>query len=260
MRLARIETARGEILWAEERQDRFYRLEGDPFNGIRAAGEEVRPAAFHPPVAPANIIALGLNYRGHAGETGFAVPAEPQFFLKATSSLVTDGQPIRLPEEAPDEVDYEAELGIVIGRETRAVSPEEAGQAILGYLCANDVSARDCQLRRDLQWVRGKSFDTFCPVGRSLVTDLDPRDLAIRCLLNGRVVQDSRTSRMIFDPFQTVSWLSRQMTLKPGTLILTGTPEGVGFKRTPPLFLKAGDRVVIEIEGIGRLENPVVRG
>ncbi len=257
MRIARARTEAGRILWVEEREGRFFRIEGDLFQQPESTDEEVHPSGFLPPVDPPNILALGLNYRDHAAETHAAAPSEPQLFLKATSSLIGEGQPIVLPPEAPDEVDYEAELGIVIGRETRRVGPGEALEAVLGYVCANDVSARDCQTRRDLQWARAKSFDTFCPVGRTLVTGIDPRDLRIRCLLNGEVMQEARTSAMIFDPAQVISWLSRQMTLKPGTLILTGTPAGVGFKRQPPRFLRPGDRVVVEIEGIGRLENPV---
>ena len=256
MKIARVRTAAGQVRWAEERDGRWWRLEGDPFAGLTAALEEVLPAAFLPPVDPPNILALGLNYRDHAAEAKMQVPAEPLLFIKATSSLLADGEPIVLPAPAPARVDYEAELGIVIGRETRDVEPAGAPAAVLGYVCVNDVSARDCQ-KRDGQWSRAKSFDTFCPVGRVLVTDLDPRDLAIRCLLNGEVLQDSRTSQMIFGPFELVSWLSRQMTLKPGTLILTGTPAGVGFTRTPPVYLRPGDRVAVEIEGIGRLENPV---
>ncbi len=260
MRLARIRTEKGQVLWAEERQGRWWRLEGDPFGRLAATGEEAGAAGgagFLPPVEPPNILALGINYRDHAAETRMAAPEEPQFFIKATSALIGDGEPIVLPAQAPDEVDYEAELGIVIGPETRDVDPAGAREAVLGYVCVNDVSARDCQIRRDRQWARAKSFDTFCPVGSVLVTGIDPRDLRIRSLLNGEVMQDARTSQMIFGPFEVVSWLSRQMTLKPGTLILTGTPSGVGFRRTPPRFLRPGDRIAVEIEGIGRLENPV---
>jgi len=259
MRIARVVMEDKRIAWCEEREGRFFRLKGSLYEGLKATEREVHPARFLPPVDPPNIIALGMNYRGHAREIEKPLPAEPQFFLKATSSLIGEGQQIVLPVQASAEVDYEAELGLIVGREARNVDPGEAHRFILGYLCANDVSARDCQFRRDVQWNRAKSFDTFCPVGRLLITGLDPLDLGIRCLLNGAVMQDSRTSDMVFDPFQTLSFLSFQMTLKTGTLILTGTPGGVGFTRQPPVFLKDGDEVEVWIEGLGSLKNRVVR-
>jgi 2-keto-4-pentenoate hydratase/2-oxohepta-3-ene-1,7-dioic acid hydratase in catechol pathway len=182
-------------------------------------------------------------------------------FLKATTSIAGPGDPIVLPAAGPGEVDFEAELAIVIGRKAKNVAPVKALDHVLGYTCANDVSARDWQIRKQKkQWARGKSFDTFCPVGPWIVTRdeiASPDNLRLRSLLNGETLQDSNTSDMIFDCARIVSDLSRSMTLLPGTLILTGTPEGVGFTRTPPLFLREGDRVSVVIEGIGELSNPV---
>jgi len=234
-------------------------IEGDIYGQFRVTGKKVEVKNLLAPVEPPNVFAIGLNYRDHAAESGLEVPAEPLVFLKATSAVIGPGAAIVLPKEAPDEVDYEAELAVIIGRRAKDVPVGSAREYILGYTCGNDVSARDCQLRRDKQWTRGKSFDTFCPLGPWIVTedDLDPCDLGIRAILSGEVVQDSRTSQMVFSAFELVSFLSRQFTLLPGTVIMTGTPSGVGFGYDPPKHLRAGDEVVIEIEGIGRLRNPV---
>ncbi|MDR1438815.1 MAG: fumarylacetoacetate hydrolase family protein [Clostridiales bacterium] len=211
------------------------------------------------PVFPPNIIAIGLNYRDHAAESGAPIPKKPLIFMKATSSVAAHGDPIRLPAEAPGEVDYEAELAVVIKKAAHAVEEADAGDYILGYACGNDVSARDCQLRLDSQWARGKSFDTFCPIGPCIETELDPGRLAIRSRVNGRIMQDGSTADMVFSANKLVSYCSKNMTLLPGTVIMTGTPNGVGFARNPPVFLKEGDVVEIEIEGIGVLRNPVAR-
>lgn len=215
------------------------------------------------PVTPPNILALGLNYRRHAEETRMDIPATPVLFMKATNSLIGPGQPIMLPAAGPDCVDYEGELAIVIGRRVRNVSPEGARDTILGYTCANDVSARDWQFAKQSgQWIRGKSFDTFCPLGPWIVTpsDLpDPQNVRLRTLVNGTVVQEESTRDMIFPIPAIISDLSRTMTLLPGTVILTGTPRGVGFARRPPVFLRDGDTVTVDIEGIGALTNPVRR-
>ena len=213
---------------------------------------------FLPPVDPPNIIALGLNYLEHAKESRMELPPAPVIFLKATTSLIGHLQPIRLPREAPDEVDYEAELAVVIGRTARNVTEEQAGAHVFGYTCGNDVSARDCQFRQDKQWARGKSFDTFAPIGPWIETELDPARLCIRSLLNGRVMQDAGTGDLIFKVPRIISYLSRQMTLPPGTVIMTGTPPGVGFARKEPVFLRPGDTIEVDIEGIGVLRNPVV--
>jgi len=210
------------------------------------------------PVAPPNILAIGLNYRLHALESGHELPDHPALFIKATTSLCHPGDAIVLPAVAPDEVDYECELAVIIGRKARNVSPDDAPDHVLGYTCANDVSARDCQRRLDVQWARAKSFDTFCPLGPWIETDLDPDHAGIRTRLNGQVMQDGNTDDLIFSVSELISHLSHSLTLLPGTVILTGTPPGVGFARSPQVFLRPGDVVEIEIDGIGVLRNPVV--
>jgi len=234
---------------------------GDIFDDFCVSQKEVKVLKRLAPVDPPNIYAIGLNYKSHAEESGSKYPDRPVIFIKATTSLTHPEAPIILPSEAPDEVDYEAELAIVIGKTCKHIPEEKALEVILGYTCANDVSARDCQLRLDRQWARGKSFDTFCPLGPVIVTpdELDGDNVTIRSILNGKVMQEANTSDMIFSCRQLVSYLSRQFTLLAGTVILTGTPSGVGFARKPPVYLREGDRVTIEIEGIGQLTNPVVR-
>ncbi|MFW5802787.1 MAG: fumarylacetoacetate hydrolase family protein [Verrucomicrobiota bacterium] len=222
--------------------------------GDRFSGEEVQLLA---PVAPPNVIAIGLNYREHAEETGSAIPERPVVFLKATSAVIGPGTPIRLPALAPSNVDIEAELAIVIGKTARNIDEEEVDEYVLGYTCGNDVSARDCQLELDVQWARGKSFDTFCPLGPWIETELDPDNLGIRSTIDGTTLQKSRTSDMIFPCRQLVSFLSRCMTLLPGTVILSGTPPGVGMARHPPVYLEEGNEVAVAIEGVGTLVNPV---
>jgi 2-keto-4-pentenoate hydratase/2-oxohepta-3-ene-1,7-dioic acid hydratase in catechol pathway len=237
-------------------------IQGDIFGKFRVTSKLAKIQQVLSPVFPCNILALGLNYRKHADETKVSYPNIPIVFIKATTSVVGHMSPIILPAAGSEHVDYEAELAVVIGRKVKNVSPSEAMDCILGYMCANDVSARDWQIEKQkTQWARGKSFDTFCPLGPCLVTRdeiPDPQNLRIRALLNGRIVQDSSTSDMIFDIPAIISDLSRSMTLLPSTVILTGTPEGVGFTRQPPLYLKAGDTVTVTIEKIGQLTNPVL--
>jgi 2-keto-4-pentenoate hydratase/2-oxohepta-3-ene-1,7-dioic acid hydratase in catechol pathway len=237
-------------------------IQGDIFGKFRVTSKLAKIQQVLSPVFPCNILALGLNYRKHADETKVSYPNIPIVFIKATTSVVGHMSPIILPAAGSEHVDYEAELAVVIGRKVKNVSPSEAMDCILGYMCANDVSARDWQIEKQKkQWARGKSFDTFCPLGPCLVTRdeiPDPQNLRIRALLNGRIVQDSSTSDMIFDIPAIISDLSRSMTLLPSTVILTGTPEGVGFTRQPPLYLKAGDTVTVTIEKIGQLTNPVL--
>lgn len=243
------------------RNEMIHLLDGSPLQGqsketgIRFPLEEVHQ--FLPLIHPPNIIAVGLNYREHAKESAMEVPAAPVVFLKATTALTGHRRPIVLPAEAPAQVDYEAELTVMIGKLCKNVSEASAGEYIFGYTCGNDISARDCQLKIDKQWARGKSFDTFAPCGPVVETEVDPADVRIRLRLNGITMQDGRTRDLIFPVYSLVSYLSRQMTLLPGTLIMTGTPEGTGFSRNPSIFLKPGDRVEVEIEGIGILENPV---
>ena len=237
-------------------------LDGDLFGRLTPTDRTARIEKVLAPVDPPNIVAIGLNYRKHAKETNAPLPTAPVIFIKATTALIGHGDPIVLPKAAPHEVDYEAELAIVIGRRTRDVSEADAFDYVLGFTCANDVSARDCQMKYDVQWARAKSFDTFCPVGPVLVTpdEIDPDSVAIRSILNGQIMQDSNTNDLIFNCRHLVSYLSHQFTLLPGTVIITGTPAGVGIARDPQVFLRDGDEITIEIEGIGQLTNTVVKG
>jgi 2-keto-4-pentenoate hydratase/2-oxohepta-3-ene-1,7-dioic acid hydratase in catechol pathway len=213
-----------------------------------------------PPVPrPGKIVCVGLNYRDHAAESNMPVPSSPVTFSKYVTAVIGPGQPIRLPKVST-QVDYEAELAIVIGRRTRHVPVERAFDHVLGYMNLNDVSARDLQFA-DGQWQRGKSCDTFAPMGPYIVTrDAagDPHALRIQCRVNGRTLQDSSTNQLIFGVDRVVSFLSETVTLEPGDVIATGTPPGVGFARKPPIFLAPGDVVEIEVEGLGVLSNPVV--
>jgi 2-keto-4-pentenoate hydratase/2-oxohepta-3-ene-1,7-dioic acid hydratase in catechol pathway len=212
-----------------------------------------------PVLWPEKIICVGLNYRDHAAESGQPVPQEPILFGKYRNSIVGPGSAIRLPKLAATEVDYEAELAVVIGRAATRVSPAEALQHVAGYTCANDVSARDLQ-RRGGQWLHGKAVDTFLPLGPWIVTAdeiPDPQALRIRCLINGEVMQDSNTREMVFGAAALVSFISQTISLSPGDVISTGTPPGVGAARKPPRYLKAGDQVTVSIEGIGDLTNTV---
>jgi 2-keto-4-pentenoate hydratase/2-oxohepta-3-ene-1,7-dioic acid hydratase in catechol pathway len=236
-------------------------IEGDLFRRHAVTDAEARIARVLPPVEPPNILAIGLNYVEHAREGFRDLPERPVIFLKATTAVIADGEPIRLPAMAPDEVDFEAELALVIGLTARHVPKERAMQYVLGVTCGNDVTARDCQRRIDAQWARGKSFDTFCPLGPVMVTpdELPWANLAVRSRLNGRLMQDGNTADMIFDPATLVAYLSDCFTLRPGTVIMTGTPAGVGFARKPPVYLKDGDVIEVEIEGLATLRNPVQR-
>jgi 2-keto-4-pentenoate hydratase/2-oxohepta-3-ene-1,7-dioic acid hydratase in catechol pathway len=209
---------------------------------------------------PGKIVCVGLNYRDHAEEQGVELPKEPLLFAKWPTSLVGPGEAIVIPPIVT-KADYEAELGVVIGARVKAVSKENALEAVRGYLCANDVSARDLQFA-DGQWSRGKSPDTFCPVGE-LVPAAEagnPHDRRIRAIVSGEVLQDSTTANLIFGVDEIISHASQTMTLEPGDLILTGTPAGVGVFRNPQRLLRPGDEVTIEIEGLPSLTNPVVAG
>ena len=208
---------------------------------------------------PGKIVCVGLNYRDHAAEQGVELPAAPLLFAKWPNTLIGPGEPITVPPLVT-KCDYEAELGVVIGSTVARVSNENALEAVRGYLCANDVTARDLQFG-DGQWTRGKSVDTFCPVGPHLIPAAeiaDPHALRIRAIVSGEVLQDSTTANLIFGVDEIISHVSRTATLEPGDLILTGTPAGVGAFRQPQRFLRPGDEVTIEIEGIGSITNPVV--
>ena len=210
---------------------------------------------------PEKIICIGLNYADHAAESGMPIPPEPVVFSKYASSIIDPGDEIVAPSVS-NEVDYEVELVVVIGKSGRHISEADALSHVAGYTVGHDVSARDYQLQKPAgQWMMGKTFDTFAPIGPDLVTSdevADPGNLNIRCILNGETVQDSNTSQLIFSIEKLISYLSHVLTLTPGDLIFTGTPPGVGMGRTPQLWLKDGDVVVCEVDGIGRLENPVV--
>jgi 2-keto-4-pentenoate hydratase/2-oxohepta-3-ene-1,7-dioic acid hydratase in catechol pathway len=210
------------------------------------------------PFSPSNVLCVGLNYRDHVAESKAPMPQQPVLFAKWTNAMIGPGASIVLPPDT-QEVDYEAELGVVIGKTCRSVSADQALNYVAGYLCVNDISARDFQ-RGDGQWVRAKSQDTFGPFGPWLVTRdeiPEPQTLNIRCSVNGRVLQDSNTREMIFGVRDLIAFISRGITLEPGDIISTGTPPGVGFAQKPPVFLQAGDEVTVEIDGIGRLSNPV---
>jgi 2-keto-4-pentenoate hydratase/2-oxohepta-3-ene-1,7-dioic acid hydratase in catechol pathway len=259
MRIARFEGPDGQTFTGQLLDEHAARpLTSDSSGRLTFADDTLAVGRLLPPVEPPNIFAVGRNYRAHIEETGARRPENPLIFMKPTTALLAPGDPIVLPDGAPDEVDFEAELAIVVGRTARRVPQQAALGYVLGYTCANDVSARNCQ-RDDKQWSRAKGFDTFCPLGPWLVTadELDPDNCAIRSRLNGRIMQDSSTSNMIHSCARLVSYLSHQFTLLPGTVILTGTPEGVGFARTPPVFLRDGDRIEVEIDGIGSLVNTV---
>ena len=239
-------------------------VEGELIGPHRVTDREMRIEKLLAPIVPADILCIGLNYREHAAESGSAVPKNPMLFLKASNALNNPFDPILLPRLS-DKIDYEGELAVVIGKTAKYVKRDEAFDYVFGYTIANDVSARDWQRDKDLgggQFARGKSFDGFCPLGPWIVTRDEvpnPNALRLRTLLNGQLMQDKGTDDMIFDVPALIESLSSTMTLRPGTVILTGTPEGVGMARKPPVFMKEGDVIAVEIEKIGRLENPVAR-
>jgi len=215
---------------------------------------------FPPVPRPRNIVCVGRNYKSHAHEEGVEAPERPELFLKHTSSVLAHGQPITWDPDLTAQVDYEAELAVVIGAPARRVATEDALRHVIGYTCLNDVSARDLQFG-DAQWARGKSLETFCPFGPWMVTydDVaDPQALTVRCFVDGELRQDASTADMYYSVAEIVAYCSRAFTLQPGDVVATGTPGGVGVFREPPALLRDGQRVVVEVEGIGRLENPCV--
>ncbi|MBW2057466.1 MAG: fumarylacetoacetate hydrolase family protein [Deltaproteobacteria bacterium] len=227
-------------------------LAGDVFGEFRE-GQRVAPldgVTLLSPVPPSKIVAVGLNYRDHAEEVGARIPEEPLIFLKPSTAVIGPGEPIIYPPMS-SQVDYEGELGVVVRRRAARISPDEAGNFILGYTCINDVTARDLQ-KKDRQWTRAKGFDTFAPLGPWIETDLDPRSLKLETFLNGELKQSSNTANLIFDCHQLVSFVSHVMTLMPGDVIATGTPSGIGP-------MSVGDRVDVVIEGIGTLTNTVTK-
>lgn len=262
MRIIRYRDRQGRIKWAAEQPDGvLLEMEGSPLETRALTGRPAEVAKRLAPVDPPAILCIGANYRRHIEESNAPIPPFPVLFMKAVSAIQHPGEPIWLPVGLPSRtVDYEAELAVVIGRRCKNVKAEKALDYVLGYTCANDVSARDWQKNGGGgQWCRGKTFDSFAPMGPCLVTGdeiPDPQTLRIRGLVNGQVMQDSSTSNMLFDVRTLIAFLSGSTTLLPGTVILTGTPEGVGAARTPPVWLKAGDIVAVEIEKIGTLVNP----
>jgi 2-keto-4-pentenoate hydratase/2-oxohepta-3-ene-1,7-dioic acid hydratase in catechol pathway len=264
MRIVRIQDTGGKIHNGVQHADgSVTRIEGCIFESSSDTGEKLSVSQILAPIVPRDIICIGLNYRKHAAEGGQAIPEFPVVFMKNSGTLQNPGGPIVLPRKLKsDAVDYECELAVVIGKTCHNVSRAEALNYVLGYTCANDVSARDWQMKYGgSQWCRGKTFATFCPLGPAIVTTdeiPDPNALGIRTILNGETMQDWNTSDMIFDVPTLIEFLSGSTILAPGTVILTGTPHGVGAARKPPVFLENGDTVTIEIDGIGQLTNPVI--
>lgn len=262
MKIIRYKNPAGTIHHAGSGDGSYYEIHGDVFGQFELTDQKAEISKLLAPVTPTSILCIGLNYHRHAEESNMAAPDRPVLFCKGINSLQNPGDPIRIPRfAASEEVDYECELAVVIGRPCKNVTRETALDYVLGYTCANDVSARDWQLRwGGGQWCRGKFFDTFCPLGPCLVTPEsipDPNALQIATILNGERVQDWTTKDMIFSVAEIIAFLSGSSTLLPGTVILTGTPHGVGMAAKPPRWLKAGDLVTIEIENIGSLTNPV---
>jgi 2-keto-4-pentenoate hydratase/2-oxohepta-3-ene-1,7-dioic acid hydratase in catechol pathway len=238
-------------------------IDGDIFGEFAVTTRIADIRKLLAPVAPVAILAVGLNYRKHAIETDAPIPVYPVLFYKNTAAIQNPGDPIVIPSHLrSNKVDYECELAVVMGKTCKNVSRGDALDHVLGYACGNDVSARDWQKEfGGGQWSRGKSFDTFAPMGPCLVTIdeiVDPNKLGIRTLVNGEVMQESNTSDMIFDVPALIEFLSADTTLPAGSVIMTGTPSGVGMARNPPVWLKSGDIVTVEIERIGSLTNPVV--
>ena len=264
MRIIRYQNSTGAIEYGALSADGTARaLLGNIFGQFELTGRRADIAKVLAPVDPAAIFCIGLNYRQHAIESGVPLPKHPVVFMKSPSALQNPGDPIEIPRHLrSDMVDFEGELAVVIGRSCKNVPKDRALDYVLGYTCANDVSARDWQLARGGgQWCRGKTFDTFAPLGPHLALKdeiQDPSKLKLRTRLNGETMQDWRCDDMIFDVPTLIAFLSGSTTLLPGTVILTGTPHGVGFARKPPVFLKPGDHLAVEIDGIGTLENHVV--
>jgi len=251
MRLVRF-LAGDKPAWGIVDGDDIAELDGGPVAPFKTLQTRRRLTGVKllPPCAPSKVVAVGLNYRDHAEEMGLAIPDEPIIFLKPPTSVIGPETPIHYPATSR-RVDYEAELGVVIKDRIRGISPRVAPSHILGYTCANDVTARDLQ-KKDGQWTRAKSFDSFCPVGPWIETELEPGDLLVQSWLNGELRQSSRTSQFIFPVNELVSFIAGIMTLEPGDLIITGTPAGIGP-------MKPGDEIEIRIEGIGSLKNKVTK-
>ena len=262
MKVIRYEDRAGKIHYAAEQGAKHLRIDGDPLSGFALTDETAIVETILAPLAPRMIWCIGKNYRRHADEVGMGIDEFPEVFAKGANSIQDPDQPIRFPERAKScEIDYEGELVVVIGKACKDVARSQALSYVAGYTCGNDISARDWQLRRGgTQWCRGKSFDTFAPLGPCLVTAdsiPDPSGLRIQTLVNGRIMQDANTREMIHDVPALIEFLSQSTTLLPGTVIFTGTPAGVGMAQSPPLWLKDGDEVSVSIEKIGTLRNRI---
>jgi 2-keto-4-pentenoate hydratase/2-oxohepta-3-ene-1,7-dioic acid hydratase in catechol pathway len=263
----------GEVFTAPDESrvtsvDAFLRLDADERALLRKSASpghapaEVR--CLSPIVSPSKVVCVGQNYPEHNDETGFERPAEPLIFSKFPSTIIGPGEEIELPAVAPKRVDYEAELAVVVGRKGRHVPQHAALGYVAGYMAANDISARDWQVKKPGgQWLLGKTFDTFLPLGPVMVTAdeiRDPQDLRIQCSIGGEILQDDTTGNMIFSISELLAYISSVCTLEVGDVLLTGSPAGVGMSRKPPRWLAEGDVVKTSIDCIGVLENPVVKG
>ena len=253
----------GRVHFGQDVDGQFAReIAGDLFGSWRVTDQVFKIEKLLAPLIHSDILCIGINYREHAAESGSSIPQNPMLFIKAGNTLNNPFDPIPIPKRS-DKIDYEGELAVVIGRAAKHVPRDRALDYVFGYTIANDVSARDWQREKALgggQFARGKSFDGFCPLGPCIVTADEipnPNALRLKTILNGQTMQDGTTAEMVFDVPALIESLSSTMTLRPGAVLLTGTPPGVGFARTPPVWLKAGDTVAVEIEKIGRLENPV---
>ncbi len=264
MKIIRFQDEQNKIRYGSQQADgAVLGLHGSPFAGFQLTRERVVVRKLLAPIMPVSILGIGLNYHYHAKECGMQAPEFPVLFMKAINAVQNPEDPILIPTHLQSrEVDYECELAVIIGKTCKNVSRTNALDYVLGYTCANDVSARDWQIQKGgSQWCRGKTFDTFAPLGPSIVTTdeiSNPNELQIKTILNDEVVQDWNTQDMVFDVPALIEFLSGSTTLLPGTVIMTGTPHGVGMGQNPPRWLKHGDKVTIEIEKIGRLTNCVL--
>ncbi len=255
----------GKTHYGQPIDDRWARrIEGDVLDEFRVTGAELTIDKLLAPIVPTDILCIGRNYAEHAAESQSEVPKTPMLFIKASGTLNNPSDPIVMPRLST-QIDYEGELVVVIGKDAKYVTRDRAMDFVFGYTCGNDVTARDWQRNKDLgggQFARGKSFDGFCPLGPAILTQdeiADPGKLRLRTYLNGSVMQDDTTDHMMFDVPALIESLSSTLTLRKGAIIMTGTPPGVGFARNPPIWLKAGDTIEVEIEKLGRLSNPVVQ-
>lgn len=262
MKIIRFKDYKGNTCYGTDYDGRSANiLSGDPLGGVVKTDDRVEVKKILAPIDPVNILCIGLNYRKHIQETKLPTPKFPVLFMKNTASLAHPFDEVVIPASCSHipQVDYEVELAVIIGRDAKNVKEVDAHRYIAGYTVANDISARTVQFENGGQWVLGKSFDTFCPLGPCMVKGIDPDNLSIKTELNGKLMQESNTSDMLFSPAKLIELLSCDMTLLKGTVILTGTPSGVGFAQKDPVFLKDGDRLDLTIEKIGTLTS-IVKG